>query len=114
MIETDIEKHYRETLEYVGEYAIKRERIVYCDHIAKVIINKLKEGKDLLSKSKSHRFRIGITQRHDFKDREGDISNAAWRLHLEQKKASMKIQDKELGKLLMVGKTHTARIAEGK
>ena len=51
MSETNIEKHYRKTLEYIADYAIKRNHIIYCDHIAQVIINKLKEGQNLTSHS---------------------------------------------------------------
>lgn len=51
MSETILEKHYRETLEYIGDYAIKRDHIIYCDHIAQVVINKLKEGHNLSVKS---------------------------------------------------------------
>lgn len=57
--------------------------------------------------------RMCITERHEFDDREGDISNAAWRLHVKQKKQEVKINDMELRKLLVLGKSHTAKLAEG-
>ncbi|GAG96668.1 unnamed protein product [marine sediment metagenome] len=47
MSETKLEKHYRETLEYVRDYAAKRDHIVYCDHLWQVIAHKLKEGKKM-------------------------------------------------------------------
>lgn len=44
LTETALEKHYRETLEYIGEYAAKRAHIIYCDHIWQVIARKLEEA----------------------------------------------------------------------
>ncbi len=51
MSETELEKHYRETLVYIADYAIKREQIVYCDHIAQVITTTLIDGPKLTSSS---------------------------------------------------------------
>lgn len=43
-------------------------------------------------------------------DTPGDISNAAWLLHVEQKLADVKRNDEEMRKWL--GKSHTAKLVE--
>lgn len=73
--------------------------------------------------SHQDRLRIGITVNHSFDSRENDISNVVGPRYFkrrekeraEEKAAAMKIKDEELNKLVgLVGKTHTAKLVEGK
>ncbi len=52
MTETVLEKYYRETLEWVGNYAAKRNSSLYCECIEKVIITALEEGQKVAEKKK--------------------------------------------------------------
>lgn len=58
------------------------------------------------------RLRIGVTMRKDSGDTPGDISNAAWRLHVQRRTAEVKMMDEEIRKRKL-GKSHTAKLAEG-
>lgn len=67
----------------------------------------------LLDESKDH-LRIFITQKHDFDDREGDISNNAGHLYFKQREKE-RAEAGEIEKIrkTVVPATHAGRLAEG-
>lgn len=54
---------------------------------------------------------IGITEKHDFDEREADISNPAWRLAVEQ---GAKEAEMEKIRKRVIPNTHVAKLAAGK
>ena len=74
------------------------------------IINLLNEYAPSLTSQ--DRLRIGITTRKGSGDKEGDISNAAWLLHVQRRTAEVKMMDDEM-RARKLGKSHTAKLAEG-
>lgn len=70
-------------------------------------IEEIKRLRHLTTNSHRDHLRIGITERHEFNDRDGDISQTAGRLYFKQR-----AKDEEWRKKIC-GKSHTARLAEG-